>query len=240
MSNSNLQPGAILELAVPSGGCTSGLIYVIGGFVALATVTASAGARANFQVTGVHILPKTTTETWTEGQPAFWDPVNNKVSNDPTVGVLPIGSVAVAGTNTDTTGSVRLNGQSLSGRMFTIRKRFTIAQVNAGATLLPAIPGAKIRMVDASTIAIGGAVTSVTTVDILATLSAASRKLVANAQASLTQSTQLRSGGAGAAILADGASYTANDVNTAITVNITGAAITVATNIDFLFTYSIE
>jgi hypothetical protein len=55
--------------------------------------------------------------------------------------------------------------------MLTIRKRFTTAQVNAGATLLPAIPGLKYRLVDAYAIAVGGAMTTNTTADILATLS---------------------------------------------------------------------
>jgi len=57
---------------------------------------------------------------------------------------------------------------------------------------------------------------------------------------SLTQSAVLKDDGTGAAVLADGALYTANDVGTAITVNITGPSITVATNIDFDFSYSIE
>lgn len=120
-----------------------------------------------------------------------------------------------------------------------IRTRFTVAQVNAGATLLAALPGYKYRMVAGRAISVGGAAGAVTTVDILATL-ASSRKLVAFAQASLTQSTLLRDGAAGGAILADGASYTVNDVNTAVTVGITGSSITVATNIDFHFDYVIE
>jgi hypothetical protein len=120
-----------------------------------------------------------------------------------------------------------------------VRQRFTIAQVNAGITLVPAVAGKSIRMVSCSAIAVGGAAAAVTTVDVLGTVGT-SRKLVAFAQASLTQSAVLKDGGAGAAVLADGASYTANDAGTAITANITGSAITTATNIDFNFSYSIE
>lgn len=123
---------------------------------------------------------------------------------------------------------------------FFVRTRFTIAQVNAGATLLAAIPGAQIRMVGARIISVGGAAAAVTTVDILATQATSSVKLVAFAQASLTQSALLSAGGTGAAILADGASFVANDVNTAITINITGSAVTTATNFDVLFTYTVE
>lgn len=239
MGTSFIQPGDVMEFTAPSGGVTKGVPVLIGGLPVVPVDTVAAASLFRGAVNGVHTLPKTTTETWTETQPAFWDAANGKVSNDPTVGHLPIGSIAAAATSSDTTGVVRLNNTGLSGRMFTIRKRFTIAQVNAGATLLPAIPGAKYRMVAASGISIGGAAAAVTTVDILATLSS-SRKLVAFAQASLTQSTVLKDGASGAAVLADGASYTANDANTAVTVGITGSAITTATHIDFSFTYMIE
>lgn len=239
MGTTYLQPGNVLELTAPSGGVTVGVPVLIGGIVVVPTATVAATLAFRGAATGVHTLPKTTSETWTEGQAAFWDAANGKVSNDPTVGHLPIGSIAAAGTSSDTTGTVRLSGAALSGRMFTIRKRFSVAQVNAGATLLPAIAGAKYRMVAASAIAIGGAAATVTTVDILSTLSS-SRKLVAFAQASLTQSTVLKDGASGAAVLADGASYTANDAGAAVTVGKTGADVATATSIDFSFTYMIE
>jgi hypothetical protein len=47
-------------------------------------------------------------------------------------------------------------------------------------------------------------------------------------------------GGAGAAVLADGASYAANDTNTAITIGKTGSNVTTATNIDVNLSYTIE
>jgi hypothetical protein len=123
--------------------------------------------------------------------------------------------------------------------MYTKRTRFTIAQVNAGATLVAAISGKSIRMVNCKAIAIGGAAGAVTTVDVTGT-SSTSRKLVAFAQASLTQSTVLTAGGTGAAVLADGASYTANDAGTAINVSKTGSSITTATHIDIIFDYVVE
>jgi hypothetical protein len=121
------------------------------------------------------------------------------------------------------------------------RTRFTVAQINAGAAFIPA-PGAgyAIRMVNAEAIAVGGAAGAVTTVDILGTQGASSVKLVAFAQASLTQSTVLKSGGAGAAVLADGASYAPCDENTAVTVDITGSDVTTATHIDVSCSYVIE
>jgi hypothetical protein len=119
-----------------------------------------------------------------------------------------------------------------------IRKRFTVAEVNAGAELLPAVPGFKYRMVDAAMIAVGGAAATATTVDILATLST-SRKLVANAVAGLTQSAVLRAGASNSTVLADGASFTENDENTAITVGKTGSNVATATHIDVLFSYAL-
>jgi hypothetical protein len=127
-------------------------------------------------------------------------------------------------------------GRSLT---YNVRRRFTIAEVNAGATLLPAVVGKRYRMVSCSAISVGGAAGAVTTVDVSGTSSTA-RKLVAFAQASLTQSTVLTGGGTGAAVLADGASYTANDANTAITVGKTGSNVTTATHIDINFSYTLD
>jgi len=127
----------------------------------------------------------------------------------------------------------RLN---VTDSVLSARVRFTIAEVNAGATLVAAITGKSIRMVNCKAIAVGGAAGAVTTVDVLGTVSTA-RKLVAFAQASLTQSAVLTAGGTGAAVLADGASYTANDVSTGITVGKTGSHETTATHIDVIFDY---
>jgi hypothetical protein len=121
-----------------------------------------------------------------------------------------------------------------------VRTRFTIAQVNAGATILPAIPGHKYRLVDAYAIAVGGAAAATTSVDIIGTVSTA-RKLVAFLVAGLTQSTLLRAGAAtNGVILADGASFTANDANTAITIGKTGSDVTTATHIDVYVAYQID
>lgn len=120
------------------------------------------------------------------------------------------------------------------------RTRVTLAQVNAGATLLAAVAGFKYRLLEAAIIAIGGAAAAGTTVDILGTQSASGVKLAAFAQASLTQSALLRAGASGATILADGASFVANDVNTAITVGKTGSAFTTATHFDVFLRYQLD
>lgn len=241
MATNYSQSGDLLEFTAPTGGVTDGVPVLIGGVYVVPTVTVVAGARFNGWTEGAWILPKTSGETWTEGQPAYWDSVNKAISIDPTVGFPPVGAVVVAAASADVTGVVNLNEISVGGRHMVRRIRVAVASINAApVTLLPAIPGIKYRLVDATAIAIGGAAGAVTTVDILGVLSASSRKLVAFAQASLTQSALLRAGGAGAAILADGASFTQNDAGAAITASITGASITTATNIDFQVTVTLE
>jgi hypothetical protein len=121
-----------------------------------------------------------------------------------------------------------------------VRTRFTIAQVNAGATILPAIPGFRYRMTDAYIIAVGGAAAAHTSIDIIGTVSTA-RKLVAFLVAGTTQSTLLRAGAAtNGVILADGASFTQNDANTAITIGKTGSDVTTATHVDIMLRFQID
>lgn len=119
------------------------------------------------------------------------------------------------------------------------RGRFTAAQVNAGATVIAAVPGYKIQLQDAAMIAIGGNAAAATTIDLLGTQSSSSVKLVANAVAGLTQNTLLRAGATNSAILAAGASFVDNDTNTALTISKTGSDMTTATHIDVLITYEL-
>jgi len=133
-------------------------------------------------------------------------------------------------------------GGGLSGQQTTaqvLRSRVTTANVNAGATLLPAVPGFKYRIQDMTMISIGGAAATATTVDILATQSTSSVKLLAVAVAALTQSAVVRAGATNATVLADGASFVANDANTAITIGKTGSNLATSTHIDVLLQYRV-
>ncbi|MFN7194895.1 MAG: hypothetical protein ACK5UV_00220, partial [bacterium] len=63
-------------------------------------------------------------------------------------------------------GELRISGGYISGgAILNKRQRFTIAEINAGATLLPAISGKSYRMIGCKAIAVGGAAGAVTTVD---------------------------------------------------------------------------
>lgn len=127
---------------------------------------------------------------------------------------------------------------TLSGSERTLRTRVTLAQLNAGFTLLPAVPGFIYALIDAVLIAVGGAATTGTSVNIIGTRAAAPVQLVVVAIAALTQSAVVRAGAANAVVLADGASFTPLDVNTPITIITVGSAMTVMTNIDVTLEYT--
>lgn len=240
MSTNFLQPGDVMNFVAPAAGVTKGVPLISGGLFVIPADTATSGQAYRGKVGGVWTLTKLAGEgALVEGQPVFWDVANARFSIDHTVG-LPIGTMAAAALTGDTSAAVRLHGTPLNGRVLTFRKRIPIATINAGATLLPALVGAKYRLLDSYAIAIGGAVTSNTTVDIKGTQASSVVKLVAYTQASLTQSTMVRAGSAGGTLLADGASFAACDANTAITIANTGSAITVATNVDVELQYTIE
>lgn len=119
------------------------------------------------------------------------------------------------------------------------RHRVTTAEINAGHEILPAITGRAYRIVSVKAIAYGGAVGATTTVDILGTQAAGSVKLVTFAQGDLTQSNVLIDAVNGT-VLADGASYSACDATTAITISKTGSDVTTATGVDVIITYVLE
>lgn len=121
-----------------------------------------------------------------------------------------------------------------------LRVRVTTAQINAGLTLLPALPGYKYRITDSTMIAVGGAASGATAVVIQGTQAASVVSLISAAVAALTQSAVTKPHTASVTVLADGASFVANDVNTAITIGKTGGSLATSTAIDVVLTYAIE
>lgn len=139
------------------------------------------------------------------------------------------------GPNTDVAAS------TFAGSAKVARVRVSAAQINAGHTVLPAIAGYKYRMQDMALIAVGGTTAGITGILVRGTQSAAVVKLMDGKIAGLTRSNLLRAGTAtNGVILADGASFEANDANTAITVIKDGSDLTGATHIDVLLTYTVE
>jgi hypothetical protein len=122
-----------------------------------------------------------------------------------------------------------------------LRTRVTTANVNAGSTLLPAIPGRSYRLVDLSLIAIGGNAATATGVLVRATQSASTVTLMDAKVAGLTQNTLLRIGTATNGLpLAGGLSFVANDANTAITIIKDGSDLATSTHIDVLLSYVVD
>ncbi len=121
-----------------------------------------------------------------------------------------------------------------------VRVRKTTAEINAGIDLLPAIAGFKYRLIDSTVIAIGGNAATLTLLTISGTQAGAAALLVTHTQASLTRSTVLKPNSTGAVVLADGASFVANDVSTPITAGKTGSDMGTATAVDFILTFALE
>lgn len=154
--------------------------------------------------------------------------------------VLVTGATGIPSLSTTLPALARIASVNSDAVVLNKRTRVTLAQINAGLTLLAAVASFKYRLIACTAIAIGGAAGGLTTVDVKATQGAGAAILVSYAQASLTQSTVLKDGGAGATVLANGASYIQNDANTAITVIKAGADLTTATDIDINLTYALE
>jgi hypothetical protein len=121
-----------------------------------------------------------------------------------------------------------------------VKKRFTVAQVNSGATILAAIPGYKYRMIDCSMAAEGGNAATATSVEVSATQATSGVDLVSNTVGILTDDALVRMGITNSTLLANGAWADANDANTAITISKTGSSLATATHINVYMTYVVE
>lgn len=127
-----------------------------------------------------------------------------------------------------------------TGVVKSLRTRLTVVAVNAGAvTVLAARAGYKYRLLDSKIIAVGGTTGGGTSIDIGATQSGSAVLLVVAATAAIGRSVVARDGDSNVVVLANGASYIQNDVNTAITVAAVGT-FTGATHFDVILTYAVE
>lgn len=123
----------------------------------------------------------------------------------------------------------------------TTRTRVTLAQLNAGFALLPALPGVRWRLFAAQFIAIGGAAAAGTSANLQGSVAAATTQLWVVTIAALTRSTPIFTGVTPAAgaqtLLADGASFTQQDANAAVNVITVGPAMTTLTNLDVVLDF---
>lgn len=122
-----------------------------------------------------------------------------------------------------------------------LRIRKTIAEINAGTTLLAAIRGFKYRITDIAIVALGGTTAGATSLDVKGVSGGSAVIILSALIAGLTRSRMLRMGEAtNGVILADGASFVAMDANTAITAIKAGSDFSGATHFDFLVDYVVE
>ena len=134
------------------------------------------------------------------------------------------------------------SGSIITGVALNLRTRATTAEVNAGLALLPALAGYKYRITDLTMIAIGGSAATATSVDIVTTQAASAARPFVVAVAALTQSAVVKPDSANVTVLADGASFIANDENSGVYVakQAAGSNLATATHIDVILSYVIE
>lgn len=123
------------------------------------------------------------------------------------------------------------------------RVRVTLAQINAGFELLPAIAGYAYRLIDWSLIAIGGAAATATSVDLIGTQGGAAVRPVVTAVSALAENTVIGRGHANSVVLNAGASTKALDANTAVTIGTQSASagnLATLTHMDVNLSYALE
>ena len=126
------------------------------------------------------------------------------------------------------------------GHVAHLRQRVTVADINAGLTLLPAKEGIAYRLIDFSFTAIGGSASGATDVRLLGTQGAASVALFIAPIASLVVNVFFAGRTLTTHILTAGGSFVRNDEATAITIGKTGGTLATSTHVDVVMTYAIE
>ena len=77
--------------------------------IAVEDIAASTG-KGSLQVEGVHKLDATAAETWTQGEVLYWNDSTDKLTEESSGTVGPVGYAAYAKASGATTGYVKLTG----------------------------------------------------------------------------------------------------------------------------------
>lgn len=107
-----IQPGETIDIVAPSGGVTSGLVYVIGSLIGVAATTATEGEGSALVTTGVYDLAKVSAQAWTQGAKIYWDSAT-KLATTTSAGNTLIGIAAAAAGNPSASGWVRLGATTV-------------------------------------------------------------------------------------------------------------------------------
>lgn len=243
MANANkyLESGEFFEGTAAAVLTTGDVVFDADGRPGVITAMngVAVGQRYKAQTSGVYSMKAKSDDVWAAGAILYYDLTNERLTDIPNA--YPIGRAAADKADAATTALVRLDptiNLTGVGNVKHLRVRATVAEVNAGLTLLPAHPNKAYRMTDCSMIAVGGAAATATAVRVNGTQSASVVQLVSNAVGALTQNTRVLAGvTANSTILAGGVSFAACDVNTAITLDKSGSNLATATHIDVLLSY---
>lgn len=138
---------------------------------------------------------------------------------------------------TELKGGLKVNGYQTP---VTYTARYTVAQINAGVTVLPAIDQIKYRLLDFTMIAIGGNAATATGVYLKGTQATSVVNLAAVAIAALTRSAVVKPNSANVTVLADAASFGVCDANTAITFIKNGSDLATATHVELTLTVALD
>ncbi|MBC6714786.1 DUF2190 family protein [Aurantimonas sp. DM33-3] len=108
MAKNFIQPGKVLTMTAPSGGCASGIVYVFGKIFGVAVTSAAEAAEFELEVGGVFELPKVSAEAWTVGAEIYWDAAAELATTVSTANTK-IGVAVLSAANPSGLGVVRLN-----------------------------------------------------------------------------------------------------------------------------------
>ncbi len=92
----------------PNADIAAGDVVDLGDFVGIAVTAIASGTLGALQVEGVYYAPKKTGETWTLGQPLFWDVGTTSFTNGVSYSEAAAGLAWAAAASGDAKGYVRL------------------------------------------------------------------------------------------------------------------------------------
>lgn len=142
-------------------------------------------------------------------------------------------SLAVGATDITTTIKGLAKGEGEGAVVCGLVVDVTVSEINSGHTVITVPSGLQFQLIHCKAVAYGGAVGTVTTVDLLADTT----KLVAYTQSNLTENTLLDMTDTGVTVLDAGASFTPETDGQDITVGKTGGSADTATGVRFIISY---
>lgn len=107
-----IQEGDVVTSIAPSGGVSSGKLYLIGSLIVLASVSVAENEEFEGVTKGVFEFSKTSANAPSQFDNAYWDAVNEEVTTVSTGNTL-VGVFMESYSNGSTLAQVRLNGVSI-------------------------------------------------------------------------------------------------------------------------------